>query len=137
MTEVKHTPLPWTVSDYYEEEAGPAIIGADGYPIADVEDTAIMEDWVNALGLPDDHWAEYPGQAYIERPMEEFQANAEFIVRAVNNHEALLQTLRDAEDALKGMVYDFEHNTGENVDADINHTMETIEQALAKAKGES
>lgn len=46
----------------------------------------------------------------------------------------LLEALRDAEDTLKGMIYNFEHETGENVDADINHTMEKIEQAIAKAK---
>ena len=64
MSGAKHTPLPWTVSDYYEEEAGPAIIGADGYPVAEVEDNSIMEDWPNVLNLPSkDHWADHPGRA--------------------------------------------------------------------------
>ena len=133
MTEVKHTPLPWTVSDYYEEEAGPAIIGADGYPIADVEDTAIMEDWVNALGLPDDHWAEYPGQAYIERPMEEFQANAEFIVRAVNNHDALVHAC----EWLVSWLYMPDGVNDPPMSRIPENILECIEKALAKAKGES
>ena len=131
MTEAKHTPLPWTVSDYYEEEAGPAIIGADGYPVAEVEDNSIMEDWPNILGLPkEDHWAQHPGKAYIERPKEEFQANADLIVRAVNNHDALMEALDEGMNVLADIA-DEENFKG------WNDTIATMSKVLAKAKGES
>ncbi len=108
MSEPKHTPLPWII--FSDLEDGPVAL------------------------LP----AGRPGEiCRFNQFMQNNQANAEFIVRAVNNHDALVEALRDADDALRGMIYDFEHETGENVDADINHTMEKIEQALAKGKDES
>ena len=113
MSEAKYTELPWKINDNPDDDVAINIAREDGDIIANV--------WRHT----------FDGKELS------CQDIAEFIVRSVNNHDALLQALRDAEDALKGMVYDFEHNTGENVDADINHTMETIEQALAKAKGES
>lgn len=80
------TPGPWVVSDHYQPSDAPAVIGADGFPVATTKHTAIREDY-EALGFR--HWADGPGQAYITRPETEFQANAALIAAAPELYEAL------------------------------------------------
>ena len=78
----KHTPTPWRVDSKYRAD----IIGADG---RDVAETALS--------------------ASYRRPLEDQYANAAFIVRACNAHEAMREALKHAFDALHahgGLAYE-------------------------------
>lgn len=104
----EHTPGPWRSTKRKPgEELNRLIHTKDGRHIAEV--------------------FQYQNHNY---PDIDPEANAHLITASPD----LLEALRSAEDTLKGMIYNFEHETGENVDADINHTMEKIEQAIAKTK---
>lgn len=63
-----HTPTPWKVDPRYCDD----IIGGDG---RDVAETLLSAEYM--------------------RPADERRANAEFIVRAANNHDGLVAALRE------------------------------------------
>lgn len=75
--EKKHTPTPWGINGTHklfdEQDEDSLIIRADGM-------------WV-AVVTPD-------ANDHVRLGKEEVQANAEFIVRAVNSHEELLESLK-------------------------------------------
>lgn len=74
----EHTALPWTK---WNERT---IIGGDGYAILTVDQAVCFAaDWEDSAGE-------------IERTEEEAEANAHFIVQAVNAHEGLVSALRAA-----------------------------------------
>lgn len=77
----KHTPGPWRYSNNYRTK----VLGADGFPVADVEETAIT-DWSD-MGII--HWSDAPGRAYIERSEEEQAANGLLLAAAPDLYEAL------------------------------------------------
>lgn len=68
----EHTPTPWKTDAEVGHEA---ILGPDGLMVADC---SIFHRKIKASRLP---------------------ANAAFIVKAVNNHDALVKALRDLEEA--------------------------------------
>lgn len=68
----KHTPIPWSTD------------GAYVLPLAD-----------QAKAQPGTLFVAMCGISSSYRPPEETKANAEFIVRACNNHDALVATVRD------------------------------------------
>lgn len=130
----EHTPKPW---EYREAHDG--IWAKIKHP----HGNGIAEIFCIPRKPQIDHLAIKNGEIYIQVAYsawyqfevggfnkEAWKANGLLIAAAPD----LLEALRDAEDALKGMIYNFEHETGENVDASINLTMEKIEQAIAKVK---
>jgi hypothetical protein len=71
----KHTPTPWHVRSVYP--------GRSNTPIHQI-----------AIGLDEDHICAIATINRGDRSRGERLANAEFIVRAVNNHEALYEACR-------------------------------------------
>lgn len=76
-TETKHTPTPWSVQ-FFEETAGPDA----GKSISEIH-----TDGVSICKVINTH-------TYDREWCQESDANMKFIVRAVNNHEALLDALK-------------------------------------------
>lgn len=108
----KHTPTPWVADDLFMEDETYTRIGTtDGTPTYYQRSTTIAECYIDAdEGLPD----------------LRAEANAAFIVLAVNSHEALVAALELARDTL------YEHG-------DARYTapvVERIEAALKSVKGE-
>jgi hypothetical protein len=66
----KHTPLPWTLSDNPHQKECLDILGS-GYVVASAWAGGDMDN--------------------------DYEANAEYIVRAVNSHEDLLEALKELE----------------------------------------
>lgn len=70
------------------------------------------------------------------RPSQEVIANAEFIVRAVNSHEALVSALREAEAAIRRMALRLDTEPGNQTVVSLwLHLADTALAALAKAEG--
>jgi len=100
--ELQHTPTPWhrNVSPAYK------------YPIfADKNGDAKGRDWIHIAAVLSGN----PNQ----------EADLDFIIRAVNSHEALLEALKAAKNLLDEQAIDDGHHA--------EYTM--IEQAVAKAEG--
>lgn len=90
----EHTALPWKHSDFE----------ADFF---DRDDMSLYIYGSHDCGGPRIARVQF-GLSYGQDIPTETLANAEFIVRACNSHDALLQAARDAEWALEGMVEDEE-----------------------------
>ena len=93
-----HTPTPWRISKQYDPEKGhddhtPLIKSADNTTVA-------------VVPLPGNSW-------------EVHQANAAYIVQAVNSYEGLIEALR--------LLRDY---------PDLSNRQTVIEQALKTAEGE-
>jgi len=67
---------------------------------------------------------------YVAKISEELPADAAFIVRAVNAHEALLKALKACVASLQRDTEDFGHEV-----AHINYAIRDAEQAIARAEG--
>ncbi|MFK4647174.1 hypothetical protein ABIF96_005748 [Bradyrhizobium ottawaense] len=94
----EHTPTPWVAEPEYEN-GNPTYIHKDGHGIADCS---------MGYGMEDD-------------------ANAAFIVKAVNNHEALVDRLKEARLQIEYMHSKFdETGTGNAVLARINATLSDV-----------
>ncbi|GAB4203647.1 MAG: hypothetical protein OHK0022_28050 [Roseiflexaceae bacterium] len=68
-----YTSGPWSFN-------GNDVIGADGFPVAEVPDMPIKPGWADMPGVQ--HWSDAPGQAYIERSEEEVAANGALLAAA-------------------------------------------------------
>lgn len=114
----KHTLGPW-------ELEGEDILGADGYPVAELSLIAIRCDYVERFGV--NHWAEAPGKAYIERPIEEVEANGHLIKSAPD----LLKACKLAYNVLLQVK---ESLPWGNL---LEHPMAVIQAAIDRAEGRS
>ena len=68
------------------------------------------------------------GRLDSEHGRETIQANAEFIVKAVNSHTELL-------DALERMIYVFDKNIPNNINHEQFISVNSAKEAIAKARG--
>lgn len=84
----KHTELPWRVSETWSPP-----VGSLG-PNDEVRDGKVF--WGYSISGSDKHGAHIlPTIGAIHNFPDQIHANAEFIVRAVNNHYALIEALDD------------------------------------------
>ena len=77
----QHTTGPLTVGRY-----GTTIVAADGFPLADVDDMSILQNW-EELGIG--RWSDLPGEAFIERPEGEVEASTRRLVACWNACQGL------------------------------------------------
>jgi hypothetical protein len=73
----RFTPGPWSLSDVFVDDDH--VLGADGFPVAEVGETAILPGYTTRYK---GHWAGHPGKAYIDRDREEVDANRRLICAA-------------------------------------------------------
>lgn len=92
MAEQKHTPTPWRVDI---DDTGDPITG--GYPSISPTDDRLDTTIVHWDGFHHEFWDSHPS-----KPTQ--VANAEFIVKAVNSHEALLSAAKKAANELSVML---------------------------------
>lgn len=115
MSEGKHTPTPWRV------EKGTGLIWGDC--------TTFEDGTPDRLGVPvtdsqlERPWAQGKGPSY-----EEMKANAAFIVRAVNSHQAMVDALEAARERLQGDAESCEPGW-----KGAQYLVEQIDEALALA----
>lgn len=114
----EHTPGPWSVSDRYEDSSD--VLDPNGFEIAGVASTAILDDYSEKLGIP--HWSRMPGKSYIERSDEERLANA-----------ALIAAAPDLLAACKGAATF--RLTPETTYLNARAVMDLLDAAIAKAEG--
>lgn len=105
----QHTPTPWIV----DERVGVTILA---------------QKHINAIGLS---WEPEVASCHLGIGLEwdEQEANAEFIVRAVNAHEDLVAACQRVLDVLQDGSIDYDDQTV------IEDMHDTLKNALAKAKG--
>jgi hypothetical protein len=119
VTPAPHTPLPWRV------ESGTGLVWGDC--------TTFEDGTPDRLGVPvtdgqlERPWAQGKGPSY-----EEMEANAAFIVRAVNNHYALVEALEAARERLQ-----CDADEGAPGWKGAQWLVEQIDAALSAAKGET
>ncbi len=128
----KHTLLPWVTS---------RVIGMDGMFFIYIKTEATYKNW-----LKNDTQriiARVEGIAE-EQTEGETIATAELIVRAVNNHDALVEALDEMVSAVKAILNNMINNKDFTVEltksilpADFDGCGVRAQQTLAKAKGES
>ncbi len=116
---MKHTDLPWNAFDG-------GIYDSDGFEI--LEEEAILLNWNSIPGV--NHWSDKPGITCKERTLEEVKANAEFIVRACNSHDELLEALKNAKSALHWSLAHLDRKQ-------VITCLEEIDRVFAKATGEN
>lgn len=105
-TQGEHSPLPWR---------GERINGA--ILLKDAEDHSIAEVWSSFIDSIDD-------------------ANAAFIVKAVNNHEKLVAALREVRQMNQYIVELSDKARVENARQQATQAIKAIDAALADAQGE-
>lgn len=130
MVETKHSPIPWIVGDNGTciEKHGKLIASA-WFPWK-VDDTRLEgESWLDMRDRTE------PDR---ERMVNEQQANAEFICRAVNSHYDLVEALRNLEVAANTVRQCYE-----NKPEKFSHSLDLLRRRsvearsiMAKAKGE-
>lgn len=76
---MSHTPGPWTVEEEWYSDAFP-VVDARGFQIVEAQDMPILLGYTERLGIG--HWAEKPGEAYLELDSDEVLANARLIAAA-------------------------------------------------------
>lgn len=85
----EHTPGPWAVygdgaitggTNVMGDLVDLIVVGADGFPVAELPLTAILPDYIDRTGHS--HWARGRGTAYVEREVEAISANAWLIAAA-------------------------------------------------------
>ncbi len=101
---MKHTQLPW---QFDREGYGALALNAD-----------VGKDWKH-VGVISAN-----GDGFVAVTPEEAEANAEFIVRAVNNHDALLGWVEILADLLRG-----------DLTLPLSGDLRAVEKLIAKAKG--
>lgn len=141
----RFTPGPYSLANKFSENlfseaVSIDILGADGYPVAELRMTAILPDYYTRLGI--EHWADAPGRAYIERDPEEVLATAHLLAAAPELYEALKVALEDLEDWVDAS-HQYQDNSGNWVSREYcechtcNVTLPLIRRVLAKAEGRS
>ena len=106
-----HTPGPWTIYDDGGEEDSSDIIMA----WIDDEDSGEKYDIAAML---------------LDRPIGERKANAEFIIRACNSHDALLEALEEYD-----LFSQQNDNWSDGDEFDVPEFVLKARAAIAKAKG--
>lgn len=120
-----HTEGPWVKGKHDTD-----IIGADGFPVANVNATAVSESW-EELGI--DHWADSPGVAFIVRPEGEILANTDLILAAPD----LLAACERASEGYQIVIGILDRTMpGWRRSYNFHHGKVQIDNAIAKAKGE-
>ncbi len=108
MTKTKHTPLPWTT-----DNAG---------------------EYIHSHGGADSETGELPLLAHLYDNDFNQEANAEFIIRAVNNHDALVSV---CESSIKIMELLNNEARKDGVDVEKGFkALNILKQTLAKARSE-
>ncbi|NJO81637.1 MAG: hypothetical protein HC828_01955 [Blastochloris sp.] len=85
--QTKSTAAPWVY-----DEAHRKVMGADGFPVAAVEEGAVLPGWGEALPAIH-HWSDAPGRAFIERSEAEVAANGRLLAAAPHLLAACLMAL--------------------------------------------
>lgn len=88
MSKTAHTPTPWAVEDPF---------GPEQYSI--VQDGLAAYDWQFIAHVPVGNLVDG------EFPRMQAEANAAFIVRAVNSHDALVSALEEAREELRYLMH--------------------------------
>lgn len=93
----KHTPTPWTVEAHR--------IRANGTMVAYTVYTRVVPSGVDER-QPGESWLDAYSRTQPEREAieQEMEANAAFIVEAVNSHASLLSTIKELMEALEKWV---------------------------------
>lgn len=92
----EHTPTPWKWDSVYKDGSGPdALRGPNN------EDVAV----------PFLDWSPEPGEGLDDWGLEISDADKEFIVRAVNSHDALAAALEKSQEAVNAQIH-CEQNPG-------------------------
>lgn len=107
----QHTPTPWT-----------HLLGEDGDVIAIVNDASTLSGRKTIVR---------PGTPGFDSSLttEQNNANAAFIVRAVNNFDPMLATLKQVQYGLELRAYAESKNIG------LKQDLEAVNAAIAKAEG--
>ncbi len=119
----KHTPLPWTI-----EESQRVINGHNHTLFQISSDYGADEEW-SGTGVA---VCMVPDEDKTTETIEMAKANAELIVRAVNNHEKLVEALE--------LIASYGHESNSWPDGICPYGCDTpsiAEKALKAAKGES
>ena len=98
----EHTPIPWDIS------SSCLICNEEGKILANLIPLGLME---------------------LDVTLDEAVANAEFIVKAVNNHDKLVEILRQTKDNLTEIL-DFLTNEPDKADCVIQRSRACIKSAL-------
>lgn len=112
-SETKHTPGPWV-------QHGTQVTDADGYEIADAQETCILLGYSEKLGI--DHWAN-DDRASRDRSEQEAEANARLIAAAPQMLEALQDVISND---------DLSRN---DWDRETMRVLRAVQAAIAKATG--
>lgn len=119
--ETKHTPTPWFKESYEKVNGGLQLqIWAKNYPDAEFPDDNLLIAELNS------DYAEVP---------KEFEANWEYIVKAVNSHETTVNALKITVDQI---TENLEYSIKECGKAAIFYTfaqLQEIKAALKSAEG--
>jgi hypothetical protein len=111
MADTQHTPTPWSIGGLSSNPGEGHVIESDS------ADRTIA--WTaNSYCTAND-------EEYIS---QEDEANAEFIVRACNSHDALLRAIQE-------VLYSYEDDSDTDLAIKLESPMENLQEAIAKAKG--
>lgn len=75
----KHTPGPWTANEKYYSDSV-VVTDVRGFQVVEAKHRGILLGYQKRLRIP--HWADKPGESYIELSDEEQAANAKLIAAA-------------------------------------------------------
>ncbi len=104
---MKHTPTPWTAETHTVQD------GKGGYKYVRV--------------YPSDNYSHEVALVTTKIDSQEDKANAEFIVRACNSHDKLIEALKEASDLLWEAPVQYR--------SDIVHRIKVLEQTLDEVEG--